>query len=130
MNILVQQRNNPRVSSYILFALILRDLRLLARASCYKATCILLRFHVYPATQSGHISKLAYHLNSLPVLPVTRPCKKRPVVGTGQLWKSGESTALPAPLAERRSPRLMLQMRIIRKTAARIRSRPSQGFYG
>ena len=110
MNILVQQRNNPRVSCYILFALILRDLRLLARASCYKATCILLRFHVYPATQSGLISQLAYHLNSVPVLPVARPCKKRPLVGTGQLWKSGKTTALPAPLAERRMPTVTLQM--------------------
>ena len=94
--------SNSRVSCYTSLALIFKGLGQMARVSCYKATCFLLRFHVYPATQSKLNTQRFNQLGGLPVLPVVIPCKKIPVVGQDCLWKSARTTSLPASLAERR----------------------------
>ncbi len=86
-------QNDSRVSRYKTRSCILSRLRVPARVTRYKSTCLLLRFHVYLATKCAVKFLLVRCLGLPPVFTCINPCKNIPVVGKAFLWK----TAAPPP---------------------------------
>src|SRR5579875_931926 len=89
----VHPQNDSRVSRYKARSCILSRLRVPARVTRYKSTCLLLRFHVYLATKCAVKFLLVRCLGLPPVFTCINPCKNIPVVGKAFLWK----TAAPPP---------------------------------
>lgn len=122
----LQTWNNSRVSCYALLPFFVSHLRQLARASCYRSTCILLRFHVYCATEVIVNPSRFNRLGAPPVVTCSSPCRNTPVVGKARLWKTLKTTALPASLAERKKGQhsvMILQQRAGPESLSRTKSR-------
>jgi hypothetical protein len=78
-------------------------LRLGSRHFSYGITAFWLRFHGILVTQRWVNPFAPKMIAEAPVVPCTRPCRKKPVAGGRKLWKRGSTsiTALPASQAEK-----------------------------
>jgi hypothetical protein len=107
----VHARNNSRVSCYNPPEFFFKNLRAMARVSCYKTTCLLLRFHVYRATRIMLSTLVFSRLGLPPVVTCIDPCRNAPVVGEMILWKNGGSATTTMRAALRGTQNCGIQIR-------------------